>query len=177
MSCLVYLHCLRVFHIYTVIIYSVVPENPKGPGRLEWFRVSHFIQRMKQRESKANQEFFESKNFVYSSMFDEANRLIFVVPLVHYAFFILSILLCGQRHDDPLVWILATQFCGDRHCDSVAREQRLSSEPGIRGIRVEEWESLSMLPARIVRGGGKSEVGTLLGHCEDTCEEPFGICL
>lgn len=79
MSCSVYLHCLRVFHIYTVIVYSVVPENPKGQGQLEWFKVSHFIQRMKQRESKANQEFFESKNFVYTSVFDEVNRLIFVV--------------------------------------------------------------------------------------------------
>lgn len=72
-------------------------ENPKGQGWLEWLKVSHFIQWMKQRESKANQEFFESKNFVYNYVFIEVNRLIFVVPVIHYSLFILSVLLCGQR--------------------------------------------------------------------------------
>lgn len=165
------LHCLRVCHIYTVIVYSLVPENSRGQGQLEWFKVSHFIQRMEQRGLRQTKNSLKAKAlFIYSSMFDETNRLIFVVPVIHYSLFILSVLLCGLRHEDPLEWILVTPFCGDRHCDSVARQQRLSSLPG---IPVEEWASLSALPAWIVRGGGRWELGNVLGHCEDNMWRAF----
>lgn len=100
-------------------------------------------------------------------MFAEADRL---VPEICHSLFILYLLPCGQRHEDPLEWIPAAQFWGEHQGDWHGMPVQAVLELLLKS----EHHSAHCL--QIVRGGCRWEVGNVWGHGEDTCEKPFGIC-